>query len=154
MKKVYDFNQVRNEFELDEELEVNMLKEEVKEFYDALTLAERIDAMVDVRYVYEGTQMKYNAAFLPLPEEINKIVGQFHRISTTIVAEEMGDDSQFMDKILNKAWDIVCEINAEKINKRDENGKVMKQEGLRNATVEIAQMLEELEIGVKKDENE
>ena len=43
-------------------LEIAMIKEEIREFYEAETLAERIDAMIDVRYVYEGTQLKYNYA--------------------------------------------------------------------------------------------
>jgi len=144
MKKVYEFNQKRNGFKLDTTLEVAMLKEEIQEFYEATTLAERIDAMVDVRYVYEGTQLKCNYNMEPMDESLTKVIGQFHRLSTTIVAQELGDNSQYLDKIMDKAWDIVCAANELKLNQLDENGKVVKQENLPNATVQIAEMLKEL----------
>jgi len=149
MKNVLEFNLRRNQLSLDTRpngdgmaLEVAMLQEEVQEFYDAKDLAERVDAMIDVRYVYEGTQLKYNYNFKPMDEEITKVVGQFHRLSTTLVAAELGDDSQYLDKIMDKAWDIVCRINAMKVAELDADGKVIKQEGLPNATDEIREMLE------------
>jgi len=142
MENVLAFNKVRNKLVLNKELEVEMIKEEIQEFFDATNLAERIDAMIDVRYVYEGTQIKYNYNFLPMDDDITKVVGQFHRMSTTIVAKELGDDSQYLDKIMDKAWDIVCDINALKVSELDENGKVIKQEGLPNATDAIAEMLD------------
>jgi len=153
MKNVLNFNIKRNKLALDirpkdEEgtmpLEVKMLKEEIQEFYDATTLAERIDAMIDVRYVYEGTQLKYNYNFMAMDKNITLIVGEFHRYSSTIVAQELGDDSQYLDKIMDKAWDIVCDCNAQKVSELDSNGKVIKQEGLPNATVLIGELLESL----------
>ena len=151
MRRVLDFNLKRNKLELDTRpegndtpLEVGMLQEEIQEFYDAKDLAERIDAMIDVRYVYEGSQLKYNYNFLAMDENITKVVGQFHRLSTTIVAQELGDDSQYLDKIMDKAWDIVCDINALKVSELDANGKVIKQEGLPNATDAIRDLLASL----------
>lgn len=146
MKNVLLFNLRRNKLELDnkpgsQNLEVKMLKEEIQEFYEAKTLAERIDAMVDVRYVYEGTQLKYNFNMIPMPEELTKVVGQFHRLSSTIVSQELGDDSQYLDKIMSKAWDIVCEINEMKVAELDADGKVIKQHDIPNATDAIAEML-------------
>lgn len=147
MKNVLKFNLRRNKLELDtkpgdQNLEVKMLKEEIQEFYDAETLAERIDAMVDVRYVYEGTQLKYNYNMMAMNEEITKIVGQFHRLSSTIVSQELGDDSQYLDKIMSAAWDIVCDVNELKVAELDADGKVIKQHDLPNATEKIAEMLE------------
>ena len=153
MKNVLNFNIKRNKLALDirpkdeegtKPLEVKMLKEEIQEFYDATNLAERIDAMIDVRYVYEGTQLKYNYNFLPMDEDITKIVGQFHRLSTTLVAAELGDNSQYLDKIMDKAWDIVCDINAMKVAELDVNGKVIKQLDLPNATDRIAALLDSM----------
>jgi len=145
MRNVLEFNLRRNKLELDTRvngLESQMLQEEIQEFYEAKTLAERIDAMIDVRYVYEGTQLKYNYNMAPMCEKLTKIVGQFHRISTTLVAEELGDDSQYLDKIMDKAWDIVCEVNAMKVAELDTNGKVIKQKDLPDATAMIATMLD------------
>jgi len=141
MKNVLEFNLKRNQLKLNSSLEVNMLREEIQEFYDAETLAERIDAMVDVRYVYEGTQLKHNYHMLPMSKDITTVVGEFHRISSTIVSQELGDDAQYLDKIMTKAWDIVCEINAMKVSELDENGKVVKQKNLPDATEHIDQLL-------------
>jgi len=152
MKAVLEFNLRRNKLELDTRpgegsvmpLEIAMLQEEIKEFYDAKDLAERIDAMIDVRYVYEGTQLKYNYNFKPMDTNITKVVGEFHRLSTSLVAEELGDDSQYLDKIMNKAWEIVCRINALKVAELDANGKVIKQKDLPDATQEIRELLESM----------
>ena len=141
MKNVLEFNKGRNQLDLNPQLELDMLKEEIQEFYDAETLAERIDAMVDVRYVYEGTQLKHNYHMLPMSKDITTVVGEFHRISSTIVSQELGDDAQYLDKIMTKAWDIVCEINAMKVSELDENGKVVKQKNLPDATEHIDQLL-------------
>ena len=141
MKNVLEFNLKRNQLKLNSSLEVNMLREEIQEFYDAETIAERIDAMVDVRYVYEGTQLKHNYHMLPMSKDITTVVGEFHRISSTIVSQELGDDAQYLDKIMTKAWDIVCEINAMKVSELDENGKVVKQKNLPDATEHIDQLL-------------
>ena len=144
MNKVLEFNKRRNQLALNPQLELDMLKEEIQEFYDAKTLAERIDAMIDVRYVYEGTQLKYNYHIIPMDETITKVVGQFHRLSTTMLAQELGDDSQYLDKIMDKAWDIVCDCNAMKVSELNEKGKVIKQDGLPNATELIAALLDSM----------
>jgi len=141
MKNVLEFNLKRNQLKLNISLELEMIREEIQEFYDAETLAERIDAMVDVRYVYEGTQLKHNYHMLPMSKDITTVVGEFHRISSTIVSQELGDDAQYLDKIMTKAWDIVCEINAMKVSELDENGKVVKQKNLPDATEHIDQLL-------------
>ena len=156
MRNVLKFNLRRNKLELDTRpnvngmnedtspLEIAMLKEEIQEFYEAKDLAERIDAMIDVRYVYEGSQLKYSYNFIPMDTNITKVVGEFHRLSTTLVAQELGDDSQYLDKIMDKAWDIVCRINALKVAELDANGKVIKQKDLPDATQEIRELLESM----------
>ena len=147
MKSVLELNRQRNKLELDARvngLEQQMLKEEIREFFDAESLAERIDAMIDVRYVYEGTQLKYNYNFIAMDESITKVVGQFHRLSTTLVAQELGDDSQYLDKIMDKAWDIVCEVNAMKLDDLDVDGKVIKHDELPNATARILELLDSM----------
>ncbi len=145
MFNVYKFNQEKCGFDLDTGNEHNMLKEELKEFFDAKTLAERVDAMIDVRYVYEGTQMKFSYAGRTLDKSISDLVGQFHRLSSTIVIQELGEQREhIMGDIMDKAWAIVCEINEEKNIGVDKNNKVKKQDDLRNATEEISDMIEEI----------
>ena len=82
------------------------LVKNTEEFFEADNLAERIECMIRVRYYYELLQLHYSYDCNPMNETITKAVGQFHRLSTTIVAEELGDDSQYLDKIMDKAWDI------------------------------------------------
>ena len=82
------------------------LVKNTEEFFEAENLALRIQAMIRVRYYYELLQIHYCYDCTPMDEIATKTVGQFHRISTTIVAEELGDDSQYLDKIMDKAWDI------------------------------------------------
>jgi len=154
MKNVYKFNQKRNGFVLDETLEYNMLNEELDEFYAATSLAERIDAFMDVTYVYDGTIMKFNKNRLVVPEDITKVFTQFRTIAKEIIIDELGDLAQHFDKIMDKAWNIVCECNADKLSELDENGKVMKQDNLRNATEEIAEMLEQLGYGARTEDTE
>ena len=153
MKNVLAFNLKRNKLKLDLGLEVDMIEEEIQEFYNAKNLAEQIDAMADVRYVYEGTQLKHSYNMQVMDEDITKIVGQFHRLSVNIVSQELGDNSQYLDKIMNHAWDVVCEINAEKGTAKDDNGKVTKHKSLRNATNEIREFLDAM-TGVVVEEND
>ena len=143
MKQVLEFNQVRNKFVLDEVLEEQMLVEEIREFFDANTLAERIDAMVDVDYVYDGTKMKYLYNFTKIPEAIVDIVNDFKVVATNVVLPDLVAMGLDFEQVMNKAWNIVCDCNAQKISKLDENGKVVKQVGLPNATELIAEMLED-----------
>jgi len=136
---VIEFNRKRNGFKLDVELELSMLKEEVQEFFDATTTAERLDAYIDTEYVYNGTKMKiaYNVA--PVNPDLEKWIDDSLTLMYRVLKEE-----GIGDLTIANARKIVADINALKINKLDENGKVMKQEDLPNATEEIAKLLKEI----------
>ncbi len=84
-------------------------KEGIKKFYLADTLAERIMAMANVRFDYESVVLKYNFSGMPMDDDFRTLVGQFHKLSTTLMAEELGDNAQYIDKFMDGAWDIVCE---------------------------------------------
>ena len=146
---IVHFNRVRNDFKLDMKLEVNMLKEEIQEFFDANTLAERVDAVTDVSYVFEGTKIKcaYNG-FL-VDENVNKWVTDSVEMMLEILTHEVGSEGK-LAQILVKAQEIVAEINALKVSELDENGKVKKQHDLPNATVEISKMLEK-DFGIERE---
>jgi len=138
-KEVMVFNQERNQLKWDMNLELNMIREEIKEFWDAETVAERMDAFVDTEYVWLGTQMKASYNTVAISDELMNSVRQTLGIMADILAEELG---MWMAECYNNARSIVCEINAMKGTKKTEGGKVEKHKGLRDATKEIALMIE------------
>lgn len=135
---VYEFNKRRNGFDLDEELEFDMLKEEIQEFFDAETVADMVDAFIDVDYVFNGTKQKYVRNMKVVPAELVEIHNDFVDVALDILSEVFKSD---LAEVLDEATDIVCRINALKVSELDEDGKVVKQKDLPNATDEIADML-------------
>lgn len=136
VQSVIDFNRTRNKFVYDEQLEINMFNEEVREFFDAETLAERVDALIDTMYVKIGTMVKraYNGLDDTLPYAHKEVID----LMVASVSDELGQD---YTRVIKEAERIVCEINALKVSELDENGKVIKQDNLRNATKEIENMI-------------
>ena len=137
--EVLEFNKKRNKFRYDSELEVKMFNEEVQEFFDATTTAERVDALIDAMYVKLGTMCKlsYNgldAEVLPYPHKTTI------DIMTNIVQTELGENYL---RVIKEAERIVCEINATKGN-RLVDGKVAKVSDIRDATKEIASVIEKI----------
>ena len=137
-KSVMDFNSKRNGFKYDEELEIKMFTEEVREFYDATTLAERIDAIVDCYYVKTGTQMKlaYSNRKLELPYVDST------GLMYNILLDEVKDE-QKLNEIILKATDIVCKTNELKGNKLV-NGKVSKDGFNIPVTKQIEDMIKDV----------
>ena len=155
IKHVYDFNQKRNQFEWDQELEKKMYKEECREFFDATTLAERLDAVVDCQYVRLGTELKMAANGITTMPYINResIMHELIQVELSKKFTPMsvyGENAiqcgtNIYDKILKKAQKIVCEANELKGLAKSEDGKVLKDAAYEekiNATVLIAAMLE------------
>lgn len=140
IKECIEFNKKRNKFKYDSKLEVSMFKEEVQEFFEANTLAEKIDAYIDARYVHLGTVLKLgynglNTKDLPYDDSVIEIM--------LMTIQEDIPKRETLLKVISKAEQIVCDCNAMKISKLDKNGKVMKQKDLPNATELIEVMLEE-----------
>ena len=136
LKPVYDFNKVRNKFKYDANLEIKMYQEEVKEFFDAKSLAERVDAIVDCEYVRYGTLMKMaynglNAAELPYPTQEGLMI--------EILIDEIGSIELFQ-VIMDKARKIVADANAVK-GKKLIDGKVSKEGYSVDATKQISDMI-------------
>ena len=144
MINVYKFNAKRNGFKLDEELEKKMLLEEIQEFYEATDMAERVDARLDVDYVFRGTMMKYNYAGKNVSPELFTLNQEFITVANAILIEEFGNNQQIQNKVLGDCWKIVCECNAMKTANLDENGKVRKeQEGMELEIPDATQLIRE-----------
>jgi len=127
MINVYKFNQKRNKFKLDGVLEKSMLLEEIQEFYDAEDMADRVDARLDVDFVFRGTLMKFNYAGKNVDPELFTLNQEFMTIANAVLIEEFDSDQNLMNKIMGDCWTIVVECNAMKTANLDENGKVRKE---------------------------
>ena len=139
--EVIEFNKQRNKLELDFKNELLMLREEIREFWEAHTVAERVDALVDTEYVWIGTRAKCSYNTYSIPSDIKEGIEASIDLMTEYLFEELGDN---MLHILGRARAIVCSANAEKGQKLDENGKVTKEGFKRDATAEIAEMITEV----------
>ncbi|RLA83966.1 MAG: hypothetical protein DRG78_02850 [Epsilonproteobacteria bacterium] len=136
LKKVYMFNKARNKFAWDEKLEIKMFQEEIKEFFDAESVAERIDAYVDCEYVIQGTEMK--AIYNDEPNPNVKLWNRAENLMRSIIADEL--DGLSFDIVVERARDIVCASNELK-GKELVEGKVSKKAFTVNATEQIASMV-------------
>ncbi len=139
---VTEFNRQRNKLKLDFNLELKMLREEIKEFWDGVTLSDRVDAFVDTLYVWQGTRVKCSYNTFPIPKEVRGGIEESIELMQEYLQEEIG--AIHYSEVINKAVTIVCEANAEKGNNLDKDGKVDKTGLTRDATAEIAEMMIEV----------
>jgi len=137
--EVMKFNKERNQLKWDMKLELDMVREEIREFWDAETIAERLDALVDTEYVWIGTQIKSSYNTVSLPDELVNSIRQTLGLMGDVLEEELG---VHMSDCYHSARKIVCEINSMKGTDKDKDGKVKKHKELRDATKEIALMIQ------------
>jgi len=138
---VYNFNKPRNGFKWDAANEQKMLQEEIKEFADATTVAERLDALIDTMYVWEGTKMKALFNSEVLSETFRNGVESAIQMMYEIVKQELNASYDVFPEIIRRATKIVCDANALKPYKLDEKGKVKKGADTPNATKQIEEMI-------------
>lgn len=141
INRIVDWNRKRNNFELNSDLEIDMLREEVKEYFDAETFVDQMDAVCDVVFVAVGTVAKSaygfhistKELFSPIDFVLTDFVG---RAEAEGIAPE-----QFMQSI-SVCLDIVIDANEQKGTERDEAGKVIKPAGFVPPEETIAAVLE------------
>ena len=141
---VTQFNQKRNQLSWVLDTELLMLREEIREFWDAITLAERVDAFIDTRYVWIGTKIKASYNTINLPKELHANIEMSLTLMSDYLMEELGDKYY---EIIANAEKIVCQANELKGTKLDDNGKVIKDKAYTeaiDATKRIALMIEEV----------
>jgi hypothetical protein len=129
-----------------------LLSEEVKEFYKHMAkndLVEMLDAIADMKFVWEGIQFKYGCTsysytacnldqFYANEKAFSAIRSyyyyHFHE-STDVVYEHIMQVTKDTDReamlnltmdTVNEVFDIVCEANEQKGTVKDSNGKTMK----------------------------
>ena len=126
-----------------------LLSEEVKEFYKALAnndIVEMVDAYCDVRFVWEGIKFKYgcisydyndvnNWNFLNTNEQEFRALESYkdkHKykmldlLETDLYGNDSEDSYDKTLKLLDVAFNIVCEANEHKGTIKDNNNKTMK----------------------------
>jgi len=141
VNRIIDWNYGRNKLELDSNLEINMLAEEAKEYFDAKTFVDRVDAVCDLIFVGVGTLAKTSNAyhlsakelFAPIDFILTDFVGR---------VEAEGISSEVFMGMLTESLDAVITANEEKGTDRDENGKVKKPEGFVPPEERIAEIVE------------
>ncbi len=157
LKHVFEFNQNRNAFEYSADAEIKMYDEEVKEFFDAKTFAEKVDAYIDCQFVRYGTEMKLAANGQSTLPYVNQ-----ERLMYDILEASFSDkfltidhygqniacnENQLLAKIIKKAQEIVCKANQLKGYDLDENGKVIKSQAYIDsvkATEQISKMIKKV----------
>ena len=140
-----------------------LLSEEVKEFYKALAnndIVEMVDAYCDVRFVWEGIEFKYgcisydyndvnNWNFLVTNEQEFKALECYkdkHRYKMLDLLEtdlfgNTEDSYEKTLKLLEDAFNIVCEANEQKGTIKDANNKTMKGPNWVNPADSIRELL-------------
>jgi hypothetical protein len=142
VNSVIRFNKIRNEFKLDFKLERKMYMEEVREFFDATSLAQRIDGRIDTEYVYDGCEMKclYNDVVNPFDVQYHR----FTRMADSIIDKELRLIGLDFHLVMKEAKQIVCDANDIKGLLLTDEGKVSKVGYTVDATKQIQDMLDRM----------
>jgi len=139
--EVIEFNKKRNQLELNAKLEVDMIEEKIKKFFDATTVAERVDAYVDTTYVWIGTKAKYSYNRTAMNVDTERWIRMSIHLMADCLMEELGSD---FPEVMEAAKKIVCRVNMLKGETLAKNGKVLKGSEIPDATKEIALMIEDV----------
>ena len=114
IKKVLDFNIARNKLAYNAENEIAMYNEEVKEFFEAKTVAERLDSLIDCEYVRIGTMLKlaYNGMDYENDLPFNR---NAEKLMVSVIEAELGSDlfnivTPIAEKIPRAATGAISEI--------------------------------------------
>lgn len=150
--------------------DLSLLSEEVKEFYKALAnndIVEMVDAYCDVRFVWEGIEFKYGCLsydyndvnnyklLVEHTQQFNSLERYYreHRyrmidlLETDLFGIESDTSYDKTLKLLDAAFNIVCEANEQKGTIKDDNNKTMKGPKWVNPAESIRKLL--VENGVK-----
>ena len=133
--------------------DLGLITEEIKEFYIALAnddLVEMVDAYCDVKFVYLGivfkvgcTTASYTAIdinnHLKLVNDSEEVLSYANRQMSAM--RLILSDFCITNRILQQAFDIVCEANDQKGTIKDDKGKTMKGPKWVNPAETIKQLL-------------
>ena len=124
---ITDWNKARNDLEYKAQLEHDMLKEEIQEYFEAEGLVDRLDAVADILFVGVGTTVKGAYNFIETPNFVSELDTVLSDFAGRCTLEDI--DISFVGELIGAGLDIVCAANLQKLIDKDTNGKVMKPEG-------------------------
>ena len=142
--RVVDWNIERNELEFRPTLEEEMLAEELAEYWQAKTLIEKLDAILDFAFVAVGTlvkQSKNNA------DEIGSGMAANFQIAMTDFISRCKRDGltdAAIRELFHRGFVIVCEANEQKSAQKKENGKIAKPKDFVGPEQKLTELYNEL----------
>jgi hypothetical protein len=98
-----------------EKVSVQDLKAEIGAFYNAGSLATRLLSIVRVIEYHAQLRIQASKSFVPMDEDITKIVAEFERIAVAVVTSELGDNARHINKIRDLIMEDSSIENIEKI---------------------------------------
>jgi hypothetical protein len=150
---IFEWNRKRNGLKFNKSLEESMLREEVREFFEAETIVDQADALFDTLFVAVGTKAKLAARygntsvysredsiddFLP----VATLEFMLKALGGALMEKGMseGEVRQFFVDGLN----IVISANQSKSTKKDKNGKVIKPKNFKSPESKIKRLMEDI----------
>ena len=137
--RVRQWNLERNGLHYNALLEKSMLKEEFKEYLEATTLVDRIDAWCDFVFVYLGTVAKYQYFWSTVTEDTNYTIGYktyldrleelesfFYSVTNDIVSDLRAEFMCDKEYLFDTCMTFVCDANDKKKADKNSNGKIKK----------------------------
>lgn len=123
------WNKERGSTKYSKYLEYKMLSEEFAEYFEAKELVDKLDAIADFIFVYEGTL--YKAYLSNLPEDIVERLTYDCAQMFSIMFENLVDTLQLehdglIFNVILETLDIVIEANQQKSANKNVDGKITK----------------------------
>jgi hypothetical protein len=141
LARIVDWNKARNNLDLDSNLEISMLAEEAKEYFEAETFVDQTDAVCDLLFVGVGTLAKSAKAFHLTAEGLFSPI-EFIISDYIARAAEQGISTEVIGQFLGECLTAVIDANEAKGTEKDENGKVIKPDDFVAPEQRIAAILD------------
>ena len=139
-RRILAWNRGRNGFEFDMDLEISMLKEELREFLNSASLYNMLREYADFLFVYTGSNAKYMAAKFNTVEgfvqqrekwaEVQSWARDAMEAMKQILVFQLSiygldPDTQILE-VFDRCLEAVVEANENKGTEKDESGKIKK----------------------------
>lgn len=138
---IISWNKDRNQLIYDEILEADMLREEAREYFDATTIVDKLDAVADFLFVAVGTVSKGSYSFestFDFTDPLDTILSDFAGVC---ILEDI--DISFVGELVSDGLSIVIKANLQKTAEKNSDGKVQKPAGFVPPEAALATLIKE-----------